>query len=579
VSHNIDYDARLSRAFYYLPARRWRPVWCVMVKSCTVFAWQRGKQKLTLQDNLNIWPMSLAKIGASLGLEKLDVDFDSVADEELYIYCRRDVEILIESWRTWIEFLDEHDLGNFGLTIAGQAWNAYRHKFMEHKIGIHNDKRALDLERESYRGARCETFRVGKLPPGTYYKLDVNGLYAAMMSFYPYPRKLLKTIVNVRIEYLDHLLHDHLIVARVLLDVHEPKYPVRIHGRNAYPTGTFFTTLTSPELQEALISGELVGVGRCALYEPADLFSGYVGWATGLRQQYKLADDQARSVMCKLLQNALQGKFGQRGHHQEIIGEAPLAQVRVKHYVDGETGRTCVDWTFGGRIIRQYDEGEPFDSFPAIPAHVSAYGRLYMWSLMLQAGRENVFYIDTDSLITNEAGYRRLANMISAVEPGKLKLESVASDVEIHAKKDYRFGEKRCIKGIRDNAELISAGLYDQWHFTTARFGFQAGNLDGVTLHRVQKNLSRTITAGTLRADGWIEPPRLQLTTEEIRRVVTGGDSSAAWTWELDQDWLSRRARADSLGRRLAAALQWRESPRAPDDFPLRLAGLASTSR
>jgi len=237
VSHNADYDARVSRAFSYLPALGYTPKTAIMGNSCTLFAWEQDKTEITFLDNLNIWRASLEALGESLGVPKLEVDFKSATDEDLLIYCRRDVEILVKLWQDWLSFLDTHDLGSFGITAAKQAFNAYRHRWLDVKIGIHNQETAASLEREAFKGGRTECFKIGKLPPGTYYKLDVNSLYAAMMQWYPYPAKLVKVVQNVRLPYLDHLLKDHLAIAEVLIETDHPIYVKRLAGRNCYPTG------------------------------------------------------------------------------------------------------------------------------------------------------------------------------------------------------------------------------------------------------------------------------------------------------------------------------------------------------
>jgi len=540
VSHNIDYDARVCRAFWFLPHLGWSPAYCVMAPSCTMFVWERGDRKIEMLDNMNWWQASVEQLGKSVGLPKLAVDFETVATEDLFVYCKRDVEILVKLWQQWFEFLDFHDLGSFGITAARQAFNGYRHRFMHEKIGIHNNSACVALSRESYHGGRTECFFVGKTPPGTYYKLDVNALYAAMMAWYPQPSKLVKVIQNVSIDFLDNLLGRYLAIAEVVIEAREPVYVKQISGRNAYPTGSFLTTLTTPELQIALVNDEVRGVGRVALFEGADLFSEYVDYFTPLRSQYRERGDLARSRMCKLLRNSLQGKFGQVGHKQEILGDAPLDAVGVRRWLDPETGRSCVDWTFGGKVIRQYTEGEPYDSFPAIPAHVAAYGRVYMWSLISLAGREHVFYIDTDSLIVDEAGFRNLAGVIDPEKIGWLKVEGVAENLEINAKKDYRFGDLRTLKGIKSDAVQLAPDLFEQWHFTTIRYAFMEQNLDGVRLRKVQKKQRYGRIAGTVGQDGWVRSPHLHLNLQDLFGYLANPEVDRVWIWEFDPDWLRR---------------------------------------
>lgn len=539
VSHNADYDARVSRAFTHLPALGYTPKTAIMGNSCTLFAWEQGKTEITFLDNLNIWRASLENLGRSLGINKLEIDFKTATDKDLLVYCRRDVEILVRLWQDWLAFLDTHDLGSFGITAAKQAFNAYRHRWLDVKIGIHNQETAASLEREAFKGGRTECFTIGKLPAGTYYKLDVNSLYAAMMRWYPFPAKLVKVVQNVRLPYLDRLLKDYLVIAEVLIETDLPIYVKRLAGRNCYPTGAFLTVLSTPEVEIARINGDLKGVGRVALYTPADLFSRYVEYWHPLRKEYKEAGDTARSNMAKLMCNSLQGKFGQRGNKQEIIGEAPLSDVWVRRWIDGESDRKCTDLCFGGVIIRQESGGESYDSFAAIPAHVSAYGRLYMWSLIELAGRGNVYYMDTDSLLVSEEGKRNLEGMIHPLALGYLKVEGTATEVEIRAKKDYRFGNLRTVKGVKADAVRLAPALYEQWHFSTLRYAFAEGSLDGVKVSKVKKKLRYVPVAGTIERDGTVRPPHLHLTPETLAGYLADTTEARTWKWEIAPDWLA----------------------------------------
>lgn len=563
IAHNIDYDARVAQTFHYLPRLGWEPHWCAMSPSCTIFEWRAGDARLQLLDNMNLFPVPLADLGRSVGLDKLAVDFDAVDDSELEVYCRRDVEILVAIWKRYLRFLDHNDLGNMAPTIAGQALNAFRHRFMEHQIGIHNNAEAVELERSSYKGGRVECFRVGDLGEGPFYKLDINGLYAAMMQFYPYPRRLEKVICNVSPGYLDHLLQDYLIIAEVVVEVDEPLFPVHVRNRNAYPVGTFQTTLATPELQAALIAGAIRGIGRVALYEPAYLFREYIDFITPLRAEYRASGDFAQSQMCKLLRNALAGKFGQRGHHQKILGPAPLDVIDIRHYYDRETGQEAQDVTFGGKTIRQYTEGEAFDSFPAISGHINAYGRTYMWSVLQQAGFEHVAYIDTDGMIVDQAGRDNLASLIDSDRLGYLKVEGVASNVEIHARKDYSMDGRDVIKGIKGDAERLGDATFNQWHFTTMRYGLRTHHLESVQLCQVRKELKRNVVAGTVMPDRRILPLHVHISIDDVWGLMSSGASSLRWTWEFDPEWVKRLDCADDVSRRMAATLTWQEEPRA----------------
>lgn len=538
VAHNLEYDARLLRAFSILPGIGWSPAYAILGNSCKFFTFTADKHTIALLDNMNYWQCSLADIGHELGIEKGKVDFKTCSDDELSQYCKRDVEILVKAWDFWLRLLDDHDLGDFAITIAGQAFRAFRHRFMSHKIGIHNNKQAIDLERASYRGGRCEVFKVGKFNQGPYYKLDINGLYAYCMQAYEYPLKLVKTLVNVTPDELGRLLDTYIATADVYLETEEPYYAVRSRGLNVFPVGQFRATLTTWEVQNALEKGHLRGIGPVAIYEKAPLFKEYIDYLTPLRQRYKEQGDPARSQLCKMLRNALYGKFGQKGYKQEVIDTAPLDVVKVRRWIDYDTGRECSDWTYGGVVIRQEAGGEGQDSFPAIASHIAAAGRCVLWDYIQKAGQQNCYYADTDSLIVNTAGYQALQPWIDPLELGCLKIEGISDDLEILAKKEYVFGGKSVLKGIKANATRTPDNGWKQTHFTSIKWGFSHGTLDDIITYDVTKHCTSAFAHGKIGPGGIVIPPRFGLKREDVIETVRPIDPTR-WDWWVDLDWVS----------------------------------------
>jgi len=536
VSHNIDYDARVLHAFTALPGIGWSPDYIILGDSCHFFTFKADKAKISLLDNLNYWQLPLADIGQEFGIEKLSIDFATCTDPELSIYCKRDVEILIKAWTYWLAFLDEHNLGNWSITTAGQAWNAYRHRFMPAKIGIHNRADAIRLERESYKGGRCEVWKLGKFLGGPFYKLDVNGLYAYVMRDRPSPQKLVKIVLNVTPAYLAKLLERYMCIADVYLDTDQPVYPIQIKGYNVFPVGCFRACLTTPELIYALEHNHIKAIGQVAIYEPKHLFKAFIKYFTPLRQKYKAQGDTGRSLLCKMIRNSLYGKFGQRGYEQEILEDMPLGIVGVTKWVDSETGEKCTDWTFGGKKIRQIYKGESKDSFPGISSHVAAYGRMLLWDYAQHAGMENVYYADTDSLIVNQAGKEALDPWIDPLKLGYLKIEEQTDDLEIIAKKSYRMGAHRTLKGIKKNAQQTDTGAWKQTQFTSLKWAFSHGDLEDVITYEVEKRELATVYHGHVDNQHNIQPPTLSQDQDAVAAIISP-ESHHSWTWWIDPLW------------------------------------------
>jgi len=476
IAHNVAFDFRIVGGFDHAKQERWHIGFLYHKGMTTLLEYETGQGKLMLLDMGNFFSTSLAAIGKVVGIEKTEVDFDACSFQELSDYCRNDVQILIAAWEAWLNFLDDHDLGDFRYTLAAQAMSAYRHNAMNYPIKIHNDASVCGLEREAYRGGRIECFSVGSLPEAQYYQLDVNGMYCYMMQQHEYPRLLKSWPLSLDVKQLAATLKRYCLIARVILHTDIPAFPLRAETFNVYPTGTFQAVLSTPELKFALDRCQIYKVGQVAIYEKAPIFQAYAQYFADLKQFYEHEGNRPFREIAKKLANSLYGKFGQTDIETDLSFELPPIGPREAPYYDWRVRKWYRIYKLGHQTVFEKSGGESFNSFPAIPAHVTAYARMYLWSLIEQAGLENVFYCATDSLIVNEQGYQNLAQLIDDYKLGYLKVEKVATELEIWGANNFRLGDKLKSGGIRKNAIRLSHDVFEQDGYNQTgelfRFGF-----------------------------------------------------------------------------------------------------------
>ncbi|GAI71128.1 unnamed protein product, partial [marine sediment metagenome] len=373
------------------------------------------------------------------------------------------------------------------------------------KIYIHNNKQAIDLERESYKGGRVECFYLGELNDENYYLLDVNSLYPFVMRNNLYPVKYKQLIHNPTRQTLALSLQRKASVAKVLIETDLPIYAVR-RGRCMFPVGRFWTTLCTPELKYAFEHNHVKQIDVAVIYEQKNIFRSYVDKFYALRQDFKSAGVDEYVELCKKMLNSLYGKFGQKGENWSKIGDCPDERDREELVFNMDGRRVTKLRYLLGELFIMTGKGECFDSFPAIAAHVTAYARMYLWSLMQQAGYSNYFYCDTDSLIVNEVGLCNLQNKRSELLLGGLKIESEAATVRLRGLKDYSFGAKTVIKGVRKNASQVNSSIYTQEQWPSFRGLLRSGEANTYTTKTVTKHLSREYTKGTVSSDGVVVP-------------------------------------------------------------------------
>lgn len=505
IARNVTFDFTIVKGWKYLAEAGYKLKFFHTSGTCNIISVRKPKSSIVFLDSMNWFVESLEKTGKRIGIPKLKIDFAKCSKSELSIYCRRDVKIELENFKLFIRFLTANNIARLCYTRGSTAMAAFLLRHYTTPIYIHNNKEAIDLERDSYRGGRTECFYIGELNGQYYYTVDVNSLYPYVMREGLYPVKYKQTTHRLTETTLGKNLKSHSVIGQVLIETTEPVYAVR-RERTIFPVGRYWVTLCSSELKYALEHGHVKDVGTCVIYEQANIFESYVTKFYSLRQEFKSAGVAEYEELCKKMLNSLYGKFGQKAEQWEKIGDCPDEPDRIEDVFPAGKGRRYQLRYLLGEIFQLTGYEESFDSFPAIAAEVTAYARIYLWSLMQKAGDGNYFYCDTDSLIVNEAGLCNLNDLITPTGLGGLKIEGRSERVIIRGLKDYSTDSKNVTKGVRKNAVKISDGVYRQETWPSFKGLLRNSETETYTVRQTVKHLSREYTKGVVTPSGFIEP-------------------------------------------------------------------------
>lgn len=510
IANNIDFDWTVGKGFTYIKEHNWKITSIVSKDKPYLIHLKKKTLSITILDLFNYFNTSVEKLGSSINLPKLEIDFKHCTEKELEIYNMRDTEIIYKFFRTYLNFLVENDLGNFKYTISSQAFTTYRHRFMPHKIYIHNRADTLKVEREAYHGGRTEAFYIGKIRSKPLYKLDVNSMYGYAMLNNKSPVKLIMTLNRPTLASVEKSLENHSVIGKFICEVKEPIFPYLINGKQCYPVGEGEFALSTPEIKYALDKGYIKSCSVLYIYEEEYIFTDYVDFFYNLKEKSKRDGNDAWTYMSKQFLNSLYGKFGQRSHSWEKINLVRPYGFYVEKNFASSPEKVQDIRVIGERVEIEQLQGEWYNSFPAIAAHVSAYARMYLWFLIQKVGLENVYYCDTDSIFTNEQGYNKVQDYIDKFELGKLKIEGRANYFDIRSSKDYTFGKITRIKGINKNAKKISKNIYKcerWWHFEGR---LRKGDIESYITETYIKHLKRVYDKGTISEIGQVIPFNLQ---------------------------------------------------------------------
>ena len=509
-AHNGTFDLPVLAAFTQLPDRGWLIHNAIVDAPPIDISWRKDKATIRFIDTLNIWRMPLAALGASVGLRKLKMPDQNASMARHRAYCRRDVKVIMRACLNWFAFLVDNDLGGFKPTLASQAFGAYRHRFMQQDIFIHSNERALAVERDSYVGGRCECFKLGEFQ-GEFYYIDVNSMYPSVMANNPYPYNNLSCYNNVKPSNLDRWRNGYAVIARVSLDTDQPDYPLVHDKKLIFPVGRFDTTLAGPEFWRAYDAGHVVKVHQAAVYHQAPLFTDFIDFFYSQRMAARSRGDAANTFNYKVISNSLYGKFGQRGRQFKIKEACDPDLVEITESIKYETGVVTTVRCFGG--IRQVwvNDGEAFNSFPAIASFVASYARCVLADAIALAGRENCYYCDTDSLIINRVGWERISHLVDQDQLGAWSLDRILERLVLHGPKDYAFDDVWRTKGIRASATWVDDSTVRQDMFVGFRGLVRHGSLDAPLVRQVTKKLRRVYTKGRPTASGEVLPLEIGL--------------------------------------------------------------------
>lgn len=507
---NIYFDMAVSNLYRQLIDDGWKLGRHYAKGLVIIMTVAKGSKKINFYNLQNWIDSSIEAIGRLLDKPKLEIDLSTCSEDQLFTYCHRDVEILRDIMLQYILFLKENDLGNFQRTKASQSFTAYRHRFMEYPIYIHNNDAATTVERASYFGGRCEAFFIGDRSGEKISVYDVTSLYPFVMQENFFPARLWFHTRRMTLTQLRKLLLTYCVIAEVELDTHYNIFPIHLEGKTIFPVGRFTTTLCTEALSFALGAGAIRKIVQAAVYHKEKIFRQAITELWELRKGFLERENKVFATLTKFLMNTLYGKFAQYSDEcleEEIEGEPRYGREFI---LDDVTGKRKVVKYLGSKSTTVLEKNkESFNSFSGISSHITEYGRMYLYKMMSVAGMKNVLYCDTDSLFVTEDGKLLLKPYIAEKELGKLKLEKEGNDLVIRCPKDYTFGGKEVVKGIRKNAVQLGPNTYLQDLFP----GFAsdlARQYEGFySIRHVRKVLKRIYDKGYVQPDGRVLPLRI----------------------------------------------------------------------
>lgn len=486
VAHNLGYDLRISRALEILPAWGWQVDKLVVSPEHVGLDLVNGPLRLVLVDSLATLPVGLARLGEALCYPKGTLPPDEAPDGAFWPYCERDVEILERAYLAVVNRLRDDDLGCWARTGSGLAWNTYLRRFCgADKVLVHSDDELRQAEMDAAHAQRCEAWRWGKLP-GAWHEWDHELAYAHVLADETLPAYHLDEVRGLTMRHLERTYPATrwLVHARVVTEA--PVLPVSLPEGTAWPVGTFEGWWWDAELLTAAREGARVELATAHRYRGERWLASWAEWCLDLCAGPAHGDGAVLAIAAKHWQRALVGRSAMRWRDWHEAGDAWSEETAYVPMLDADTGELGAAFHLGGRKWETWERIWHDNALPQLYSAVMAHCRVRLWHEMRVAGLDHVAYCDTDALIVDDEGDRRLAAAVAAGELGSLRRKATWRGVKVHAPKYLEALALSRIAGVPRNRRKLAEHHYrvETWESLTGALAH--GRADEVLIRDVQ---------------------------------------------------------------------------------------------
>lgn len=481
-AHNLGYDVRISDVFSILPTLGFTLEWCNLDRNVSAMTWRSDHGTLVLCDLFTWIPKSLREIGHMVNLPKLDMPKGSASKEEWDTYCLRDADIVYRAVSELVGYVALRDLGNWQPTGAGMAYSTWRHKFMSHKVLVHDNDEVLRAERAAMHTGRAEAWRHGVCDDGPWHEVDLRAAYTHIAAESELPAKYKFSTSRITQRQYEELSGIYRVLCKATVTTRIPVVPFDTGERHIWPVGTFTTWLWDVEVNEALGEGAHVQWERVHCYTKAPVLS---GWGTWVLSTTRGDDKEATPVVrawTKHCGRALIGRLSLRVPSWEMFGTNPYGVPGISHDVDYATGTMTRMMHVGDKTFVETARVEGHDSLPQITGWIMAECRVRLWQAMRAAGLENLAHVDTDSVLVNSEGLRRLRHVYSGSFTALWQIKATWQALLVYGPRNLRAGRERKVAGVSKKAVETSPNVFDGERWRGLAADMMLGRADSVTV-------------------------------------------------------------------------------------------------
>lgn len=591
--HNLNFDLAVTRLPLLLSTRGWVTADMAVDGASPWMILEKLNRKLVIADSHAIWPVPLAELAIATGIEKPPLPDD---DEQAtwLARCAADTLILHTALLTAMDWHDRNELGRWALTGASIGWNTMRHlqtaktskrarKARElqglpgvdpaaQPIVIDPNPDALAHDRLAVYGGRRQTWRHGKLPPGSYREIDFERAYQTVMAECALPRRRGRWFDSLPLDsrLIDDPCHQWGIIAEVEIETDHPRWPCRIEvaphelppGSKAemtgvpnaaktrvfYPVGRFRTVLAGPDIAEARRLGCLRSVGRGQVHQLGRAIRPWATWSLAAQD-----DPDTPPVVRMALKHqgrAVAGKWAQRSWTKTVIGlSTTYGWGYTDAYVNVSGTRGAIIDIAGTKFLSVPDQ-DADNAYPAVLAWIESYVRVLLGRAIEELSDNLMVQCDTDGLIIDVTSLARpapngngpaapnpagrgavteiLASMDRITVPLRLREKTAYRNIEVVGPQHLTLDGHKRWSGVPGSATRQPDGSYQAMTWPKLAWQMNNGDARGYTRVVQTYRLASSYAPGWLLSDGTVAAPEARTAADGRPELVPYSDSRYA---------------------------------------------------
>ena len=446
--HNAGHDIGQLDGFAILPKLGYELAWCNLDRNVSVCTWRGPHGTLVIADTYTWIPKSLDELAPMVGMGKTPLPGKDDPDDVWLERCRTDVEITRRVVEQLLTFIRAEHLGNWQPSGAGMGHTAWRHRFMDTKLLVHDDAAALDAERAAMHTGRAEAWWHGRAQGGPYTEYDMHMSYCRIAAECLLPAKLWEHDVRPSRKVHQFGLDHFRVLARSTVTTRTPCVPARLEGRIVWPVGTFETWLWDTELSLLRETGGSYVVHEQYRYTRKPALQSWAQWSMRI---CSLGSDHVHPIAREWVKHqsrAVIGRMALRTPTWEEWGDNWLPHTGISLITDAATGATRRMMHVGAKVLAESDRSEAANAVPQVTSWIMAEARARLWRACQAAGVDHVLHVDTDSLICDRVGAARLGDAIGSGLPGAWRAKASWRSLEITGPRHYRAPGRRQVPGV-----------------------------------------------------------------------------------------------------------------------------------